>query len=173
MGALDNAGAPLFVKFPAKNVSWVKFEITGSQGLPGLSEIRTESAPDLARVATPTVSSQYNANLSANALNDGVIGVWGSGEWAAASATGPTWARLTWPSAQSLSTVVLYDRPNTIDQVTGGTLVFSDGTTVAVDALPNDGTAKTVTFPARNVTWVQFDITTATGLPGLSEIEVR
>lgn len=173
VGALDNAGAPLFVKFPAKNVTWVKFEITGSQGLPGLSEIRTESAPDLARVATPTVSSQYNANLSANALNDGVIGVWGSGEWAAGTGVLPAWARLTWPTAQSLSTVVLYDRPNTIDQVTGGTLVFSDGTTVAVDALPNDGTPKTVTFPARNVTWVQFDITTATGLPGLSEIEVR
>lgn len=172
--ALDNGGAPQFVKFETKNVTWVRFEMITWQGLPGLSEIRVEAAPPLAKVATPTVSSQWNANYSANTLNDGIIGVWGSGEWATAGAsdTAP-WAQVTWPTTVGISTVVLYDRPNLTDQITAGKLVFSDGTSLVVDALPNDGAAKTVPVGSKNVTWVRFEVTSSTGLPGLSEIEVR
>ncbi|MGN8552141.1 UNVERIFIED_CONTAM: right-handed parallel beta-helix repeat-containing protein [Microbacterium sp. SLM126] len=173
VGALDNAGAPAFVKFASKNVTWVKFSLTSTQGLPGLSEFRAESAPDPGRVATPSTLSAYTSNYSAARLNDGIIGVAGSGEWAALTTAVPTWAQLTWPNAVSLDTVVLYDRPNLTDQVTAGTLEFSDGSSVAVTALPNDGSAKVVNFAARAVTSVKFVITAATGLPGLSEFEAR
>lgn len=173
VGPLPDAGMPHFVKFSSKNVTWVKFEINGSRGLPGLSEIRAESAPDLARVATPSASSQYSASYSADALNDGVIGVWGSGEWAPSSATPAPWAQLNWSSTVGISTVVLYDRPNVTDQVTSGTLVFSDGTSIPVTALPNDGSAMTIPVGSKNVTSVRFEVVSSTGLPGLSEIEVR
>jgi len=42
--------------------------------------------------------------------------------------------------------VVLYDRPNATDQITGGTLTFSDGSSVAVGSLANDGSPVTVAF---------------------------
>ena len=47
-----------------------------------------------------------------------------------------SWLKLTWSSPQTINTVVLYDRPNTNDQVTGGTLTFSDGSTIAVRPSP-------------------------------------
>ena len=172
VGALDDAGAPNFVKFDTKNVTWVRFEITGSRGLPGLSEIRAESAPPLAQVATPTALTQYSANYSPSGLNDGVKGVAGSGEWAAQTTAVPTWAQLTWQSAVGVSTVVLYDRPNLTDQILAGKLWFSDGTWVDVGALPNDGSPLTVAVGSKNTTSVRFEITSRTGLPGLSEIEV-
>ena len=70
---------------------------------------------------------------------------------------------------------MLYDRPNTNDQVTGGTLTFSDGSTVNVPTLNNNGAATTVTFPAKTTTSVLFtvlSVSSTTQNVGLSEIEV-
>jgi len=173
VGPLNDAGAPTFVKFDTKNVTSVKFVISDFRGLPGLSEMQAWSVPPLAQVATPTALTQYNANYSASALNDGIIGVTGSGEWAAQNNSLPTWAQLTWQSTVGVSTVVLYDRPNLTDQITGGKLWFSDESWVAVGPLPNNGSALTVPVGSRNTTSIRFEITSAVGLPGLSEIEVR
>ena len=71
-----------------------------------------------------------------------------SKEWASAGGKTGTWLNLTWSSAQTLSAVRLYDRPNTSDNITGGTLTFSDGTVVTVPALDTAGAATTVTFTA-------------------------
>jgi hypothetical protein len=69
-----------------------------------------------------------------------------------------------------ISRIVLHDRINSTDRVTGGTLQFSDGTSVPVGPLPNDGSAYTVTFPAKTVAWVTLTITSATGAnTGLAE----
>jgi hypothetical protein len=68
---------------------------------------------------------------------------------------------------------VLHDRPNADDHITSGTLTFSDGSQVAVGDLPNDGTALTVDFTPRSVTWVRFTVTGVSGSTrnvGLSEI---
>ncbi len=83
------------------------------------------------------------------------------------------WITLTWPAVEEVTSVVLHDRPNMADHVLSGTLLFSDGSSIGVGALPNDGTGLTVSFVPRNVTWVSFQIDNATGLNiGLSEIEV-
>lgn len=66
-----------------------------------------------------------------------------------------------------MSTVVLRDRP------TFGKLWFSDETFVTVGALPNDGSALTVTTGSKNTTSVRFEILTAVGLEGQPEIGVR
>jgi len=95
-------------------------------------------------------------------------------EWATVAGKAGSWIQLTWPSPVTVDRVVLFDRPNTNEQVTGGTLVFSDGTQVPVGQLLNAG-ATTVTFPARTVDTVRFNITsvsTATANIGLAEIEV-
>ena len=54
-----------------------------------------------------------------------------------------------------------------------GTLSFSDGTSIAVGALPADGKLLPVTFAPKTVTWVRFTIDQAQGTAaGLSEIQV-
>jgi hypothetical protein len=53
---------------------------------------------------------------------------------------------LRWSSPQTIDQVVLFDRPNSDDQVISGTLTFSDGTSVQVGTLDNGGGALTVSF---------------------------
>ncbi|MCL2515528.1 MAG: hypothetical protein FWF16_06225, partial [Microbacteriaceae bacterium] len=75
---------------------------------------------------------------------------------------------------QTIDRVYLYDRPNQYDQITGGTLTFSDGSTVAVPSLANDGTATIVTFPARATTSLLLTVTSVSATTqnvGLAEIE--
>ncbi|HEV7561875.1 MAG TPA: hypothetical protein VGO24_00105, partial [Solirubrobacterales bacterium] len=71
--------------------------------------------------------------------------------------------------------VVLYDRPNTDDQITAGKLTFSDGQSVSFGPLPNAGTpGLTVSFPAHATTSLVMSVTTASSTTrniGLSEIE--
>ena len=59
----------------------------------------------------------------------------------------------------ALGRIVLNDRPNSNDQITGATLVFSDGSTLSTGALPNDGSSLTLDFAARTVTSVQRSVT--------------
>jgi hypothetical protein len=96
-------------------------------------------------------------------------------EWATKSGRAGSWAQLAWAGPVTVNRVVLYDRPNTSDRVTGGTLTFSDGSTVSVPSLTNNGAAVTVSFTARATTSLRF---TATGVSssttnvGLAEVQV-
>ncbi len=90
-------------------------------------------------------------------------------------ARGRAWLKLVWGSAYTVNQVVLYDRPNSTEQITSATLNFSDGSSVAVGALNNNGTAVTVNFSARTVTSLTLTVTGATGGTsniGLAEIQV-
>jgi hypothetical protein len=98
-------------------------------------------------------------------------------EWAA-PATPPTgaWVRMDWTQPTTIRKVRIFDRVNTSDQVTAGHLDMSDGSTMMVPALQNDGeTPWDVDFPDRTVTWVRFTIdrvSSTTTNPGLAEFEV-
>ncbi|MEK6345567.1 MAG: hypothetical protein V4737_17285, partial [Curtobacterium sp.] len=75
--------------------------------------------------------------------------------------------------AHVLGRIELHDRPNTTDRITSGTLTFSNGTSVRVGSLPNDGSTLNVDFPGRDVTWVRFTVTgvsSATQNAGLAEV---
>ncbi|HEU5222745.1 MAG TPA: discoidin domain-containing protein [Candidatus Lumbricidophila sp.] len=173
VAGIPNNGTAREVTFADRSVTWVRFQVAGSSGCNGLSEIQVlkVTAPNLAPSATPTASSEYSPTYAATKLIDGVIGQNGSGEWAKSNADPSPWAQLTWASSQSISKIVLFDRANSTDQVLTGTLTFSDGSSVSVGALNNAGTATEITFPTKNVTWVKFQINTASGLPGLSEFQ--
>lgn len=94
-------------------------------------------------------------------------------EWASVGQTAGAWIQLDWTSAQSVSRVILHDRINTEDQVLGATLSFSDGSTLTVGALTNDGTGVQFDFPAKSVTWMRLTINSARGGNiGLAEFEV-
>jgi hypothetical protein len=67
----------------------------------------------------------------------------------------------------------LYDRVSLVSSANTGTLTFSDGSSISVTGIANDGSLKEITFASKTITWVKFKITGGTGSAvGLSEIEV-
>jgi len=103
---------------------------------------------------------------------DGIIGKTDEGEWASSGEQHP-WIRLTWAGPQAIGRICIYDRANRLDNVNGGMLKFSDGSSIHVTKIPVDGTVREVMFAEKKVTWVQFTATEGEGPNvGLSEIEV-
>ena len=75
---------------------------------------------------------------------DGVISGYpnnNTAEWATKGTGVSSWLRLTWPTSYTINNVVLFDRPNLNDQITSGTLTFSDVTIVSFGALTNDASS--------------------------------
>lgn len=135
-------------------------------------------AQNIAPQAQISVSTEQSGHPASN-VTDGIIRVEGLGEWASQGehmAWGffeLPWIKLEWPKKQSIEKIILYDRPGAQTQIGSGTLVFSDGSKISVAAIPNDGSPKMLSFPAKEVEWVRFDVTDGEGLGmGLSEIEV-
>ncbi|MBA8812020.1 DUF7402 domain-containing protein [Frigoribacterium faeni] len=138
------------------------------------------SAFDVTGGATVTASSENTADgqTAAKAVDGVADGYPGDhrAEWATVGGRSGSWLSLAWPTARTIDQVVLHDRPNGDDRVTGATLVFSDGSTVAVPALPDDGSAATVTFPARASSSLRITVTSTSGTTrnvGLAELVVR
>jgi hypothetical protein len=97
-------------------------------------------------------------------------------EWAKVGQKAGAWLNLQWSSPQTLGSITLFDRPNSNDQITGGTITFSDGSTLTVPSLPNDGSAFTLTFPAKTVTSLKLTVTAVSSTTlniGLAEIQTR
>jgi LmbE family N-acetylglucosaminyl deacetylase len=130
------------------------------------------------RTATATASTQNTADgqTADKAIDGSPLGFPAdySREWVTVRQGTGAWIQLTWATAVTLDRVVLYDRPNNSDQVNGGTLTFSNGTSVAVGALTNSGAAVSIPFAPRSVTWVRFTVTSvrnSTSNVGLAEFE--
>jgi len=137
------------------------------------------TSTNIAPMAVVTASSDNPSDgQQATKAVDGVVDGWpgdSTREWATNGERAGAWIRLSWSTPYVVDRVVLYDRPNSSDRVTGGTLTFSDGTTVSVTSLSNNGAAKTVTFTSRSVTSVTFTVTSVSATTqnvGLAEIEV-
>lgn len=105
-------------------------------------------------------------------VRDDVTHEWEYGEWASLGQQNP-WVELRWTSPRTISQVVLFDRNNPFDDVNGGVLSFSDGSSVQVTGMRDDGDAKVVSFAPKTVTWVRFQVTGGSGSNvGLSEMQV-
>ena len=113
---------------------------------------------DIAPSATATVSGNEGGYSSKGAI-DRIPGGYPDNrdnEWSSGQKVGAT-MRLTWQTPQKIDRVALFDRPNDNDNATKSLLTFSDGTTIEVGPLPNDGkTPAEVKFPAKTVTWVEW-----------------
>jgi hypothetical protein len=122
--------------------------------------------------ATVTVSSEFSADYAGKHVTDGICGEHDHGEWASKGEPKP-WLRLEWKEPVAIGKVVIYDRPNSSDHAKAGRLIFSDGDPVPVADIANDGSPRTVTFAARKVTWLRFEVTESSGSNiGLAEIEI-
>jgi len=86
------------------------------------------------------------------------------------------WLKLTWSSPVTVDEIVLYDRKIISNEhITAGRIDFSDGTSLTVGPLNDDGTATSVRFAAKTITSLTFTITAMGPLShdvGLMEIEV-
>ena len=95
--------------------------------------------------------------------------------WATDGGRAGSWIQLDFPTPTAVNGVVLYDRPNDHDQITGATLHFSDGSTVPTGALADNGSATTVRFPSRVVTSLRLTVTSVSATTrnvGLAQLEV-
>lgn len=127
--------------------------------------------------ATVTASSQKAAGQSPEKARDGYF--WGAPmdanrEWVTAAEKTGSWIQYNFSPTRTINAVTLSDRPLPSDQVTAGNLQFSDGSTVPVPALPNNGSGLTINFPAKTVSSVRFNITgvsSTTTNAGLAEFE--
>jgi len=133
-------------------------------------------AHNVAPLASVTVSSvEAGTPSSAAAAVDGLVDGWPrdeSREWASNRELAGAWITLTWPGAQTLSSITLHDRPNSTDNIQSGTLTFSDGSSMPVSALPSNGAGLTLSFAPKSVTWVRFRVDSAAGQnAGLAEFQ--
>ncbi|BCM88636.1 oligosaccharide 4-alpha-D-glucosyltransferase [Abditibacteriota bacterium] len=132
-------------------------------------------AEDIAPYATVTVSGTENG-YNIKGATDKVLSGYPddkTAEWSSGQKAGAT-LRLTWNTPQKIDRIALYDRPNTVDNVTRSLLTFSDGTTIEVGPLPDDGELPSeVRFPAKTIQWVEWKalgVGDTTANAGLSEI---
>ncbi|HNQ90035.1 MAG TPA: hypothetical protein PKM73_15570 [Verrucomicrobiota bacterium] len=144
------------------------------------SEVRKAAIQpnNIARDALVTVSSTH-PDYSPAGATDGVVGGYPGQirqEWASHAEQETALLRLTWNVPQTIDRVWLFDRPNTLDQITSGMLVFGDGSTLATGPLPDDARqGLEVAFPPKTVAWLMLVVTgVKPGSPniGLSEIQV-
>ena len=133
---------------------------------------------NVALQATATASSQNTStSQTASKVNDGTVSGYpqdSTKEWATVGGKAGSWVQLAWASAVTIDRVVLYDRPNADDQITAGTLTFSNGSSVSVGTLNNAGSATTISFAAQAVTSVRLTVTTVKSSTiniGLAEFE--
>jgi hypothetical protein len=138
-----------------------------------------QTGSNIAPLATVTASSEnVSGDQTAIKTVDGVAEGYPSNrtaEWRTKGEKTGAWLNLVWSSAHTIDRVVLYDRPNLKDQITSAILSFSDGSSVSVGTLNNDGSAVTIVFSARTVTSLLLTVTGVSGTTtniGLAEIEV-
>lgn len=147
--------------------------------LSGLFLYSKAESDNIAPFARVTASSSQSAATKPSNVTDGIIGIDGKGEWVCEGETADwgyikfPWIQLDWDNTMSVNRIVLYDRPSEKTHAASGKLVFSDGSVVWVDGIPDNGTAKAVQFSTKKIKWVRFVVTDGTGKDiGLSEIEV-
>ena len=191
--ALDNAGKATAVTFTTRPTTSLRLTVTtvsGTTKSAGLAELQAYSDTEIAAApaaglstnvagASAVTASSQNTASGQTALKavDGVMAGYPAAatrEWATVGGKAGSYLNLAFPAAVTLSRVVLSDRPNTADQVTGGTLTFSDGSTAAVPALDNAGQATSISFPDTATTSVRLTVTTVSGTTrnvGLAEIQ--
>ncbi len=160
---------------------WREFALLRDQGtvirypngaaVSGLAQPDEGQPLNIAPYAKVTVSSIDPSNrATGGGVADGVVN---AHEWMSRGRTAGAWIMLEWDKPAMVQEIDLYDRLSPEENVLGGTLVFDDGSMIAVGALPTDGTPARITFSPKVVSWVMFRIDEAQGRnSGLAEIMV-
>lgn len=145
----------------------------------GSSSVGLAGPDNIAPQASVTASSSLNSEFDASKVVDGIIRISNQGEWACKGDTTDwgyikfPWLQLDWKTPQKINRIVLFDRPVLREHVATCKLIFSDGSVLWMNEIPNDGTGKEIRFDTKTVEWIRFEVTDGTGKDlGFSEIEV-
>jgi hypothetical protein len=145
-------------------------EAVGSDELNAPENIAPEAI-----VSVSSVHPDYKSSAAVDGAVDGFPRNMNR-EWASKGEQDTATLRLTWSTPEKIDRIWLFDRPNTLDQVKSGMLVFSDGTTLTTGPLPDEARqGLEVSFEPRTVRWLVFVVTgvkKGTQNIGLSEIAV-
>ncbi|RAH66422.1 uncharacterized protein BO66DRAFT_293466, partial [Aspergillus aculeatinus CBS 121060] len=152
----------------------------GVESTPARVSLFVVPGEDVAPRASNVTASSENAagGQSAAKAVDGRVGGYPgdtSMDWATVGGREGSWWRLEWDSPHMISQVYLFDRPNTLDQVTGGVVEFDDGSSTVFAALSNYGEPNSVNFEQRSVHALTVRVTSVsstTGNVGLAEVKV-
>jgi LmbE family N-acetylglucosaminyl deacetylase len=143
------------------------------------SAARPAYGRNIASSATITASTQREGGgQTAAKVADGVVDGYPnnpSREWVTDGEGAGAWIALTWPRPVTIGRIVLHDRPNSDDQLLRGTIQFSDGTTIPVGPLANNGSGVEYTFPPRSTASLRLSVAQVSGATanvGLAEFEV-
>ncbi|MCD6395206.1 MAG: hypothetical protein J7M40_17105 [Planctomycetes bacterium] len=159
----------------------MKFYTPGDQRLPDYNA----PTPFLAESNVATKANVVCSSVSAELKNyrmhptngqgaiTGYIGHNSYENWYAEHAEG-AWIQLVWDTPQTVDRVVLVDSPWGGLNVKEGELTFSDGSKELLNMpLPDDGSAGVeISFAAKTITWVKFEIKKFSGRAGLGEFAV-
>lgn len=145
-----------------------------------MSETLSATPHNLAKTAKVTCSAAIDKAHDGKMVVDGTIRVEGKGEWVAPTKLDGRgrvypypWVQLDWDKPVFVNRVVLFDRVEEDCQVAGGKLLFSDGSSVSVNNIPDNGSPCVVDFETKQTEWIRFQVTDGEGPQlGLSEIEV-
>lgn len=137
------------------------------------------SPANIARTAKVEASSTFPDYRAEGAIDGQAGGYPGeiAEEWASHGGREGTSLMLSWEKPQRVSRLMLVDRPNLLDQITGATIQFSDGSEIEIDTpLPDNGTkALEIAFAPKTITSLTVKVTkvkAGTCNIGLSEIAV-
>ncbi|GAA5850725.1 hypothetical protein JCM8547_009070 [Rhodosporidiobolus lusitaniae] len=158
-------------------------EYLAEQSYMGSAEapVTLPNGTNIARRATVTASSDWDTQPATAAIDGYVQGYPGnaSAEWSTYGETVGAWIQLDLDQTYTVTDIVLNDRPNLNDWMTGGTLTFADNSTVSFGALANDGSATLISLGGSGGTVVTDSIflyvtsvSGATGQVGLAEFQV-
>jgi len=182
------AGRPVRLRFEMRGAKLYAFQFSqcdlSAEKLWGMPEDRRiEDPSNLAPQGRVSVSSEHAGGFEGKKAVDGVVPGYTRPvgepqfEWASAAEREGAWLQLDWDRPVAADSVILYDRPNHVDQVLAATLTFDDESSVAVGALPNDGKkGLTVEFSERRIARLRCTIDRVSpgcSNAGLAEIVVR
>jgi hypothetical protein len=144
-----------------------------------ITVIATTPSANIALLATVTASSETMwSTQTANKAIDGVATGYPvdyTREWATTGEGIGAWIELQWANPHLVDRIVLYDRPNGNDQIIAATLTFSNGTTVSVGPLENNGAGTEIQFAPRTITSIRLTVDQVGPFSsniGLAEFEV-
>jgi hypothetical protein len=128
-----------------------------------------------ARISTSSVHPDYSEFGAVDGMVDGYPGDI-SREWCTHGESATGMLRLTWNREETIERVWLFDRPNNLDQIKSGLLIFNDGNTIRTGELPDDAKkGLEISFPPKKVKWLIFAVDEVkSGSPniGLAEMAV-
>jgi len=138
-----------------------------------------QTTSNIAPLSAVTASSETPATgqLAIKAVDGVIDGFPGdfTKEWATDGQGAGAWIDLSWPATYIVNRIVLFDRPNGSDRILGGTIVFSNATTMPIGPLINEGTATEYEFAPKSIASLRLTVSSVgsgTRNIGLSEFEV-